>query len=158
MIRSKTLTAALIAMTLLFMAGCSGIYPYKSNLDSNLAVKTKTESGSLFTSIKARVDVYSVDKACKVTYLGSVDLKKPEVTIGLPANNPTYLNFIFSSSSFLANSKGSTGFDTYFKTRNGYEYIAEASYIDGIYDVILKEKKKGNNETQELEYRECKPE
>jgi len=158
MIRSKKLSTALVAISLLFMTGCSGIYPYKNNLDKNLSVKTKTESGSFFTSVKARVDIYSVDKVCKVAYQGSVDLKKPEVPIGLPVNSMTYLDFIFSSSSFLGNRKGVTGFHTYLTTQNGYEYIAEASYIDGIYNVILKEKKRGDNVTRELKYSECKPE
>ncbi len=151
-----THTALLLAY-LLFITGCSGIYPYKNNLSKNLLVNTKTDSGSIFSSVKARVDIYAVDNACKVTYKGTVDLKKPTVPVGLPQNSPIYLDFIFSHSGWLANKKGATGFDTFFKTRSGYEYIAEAHYTDGIYDVIMKEKKKGSKKARELAYGECKP-
>ncbi len=154
----KRLSLIVAALVLALLAGgCSGIFPYKNDLDKNLTVRTKTDSGSFFTSVKARVDIYSVDDACKVTYRGTVDLKRPEVAIGLPAGSPNYLDFVFSSSSFLANAKGSTGFDLFFVTRPGHEYVAEASYVDGIYDVILKERKNGSNKLRELDFGECRP-
>lgn len=149
------LFAALIL--LLFVTGCSGLFPYKNDLNKNLAVKTRTDSGSLFSGVKARVDIYSVDSSCNVTYRGTVDLKYSEVDIGLPPGEPNYLNFVFSSSNFFANTNSSTGFDLYFKVRPGYQYLAEASYIDGIYDVILKEKKRGSKSFLEVPYGECNP-
>ena len=153
------MTRTLLAFTAcaLLLSGCSGIFPYQNHLEKNLSVRTKTDSGSLFTSIKARVDVYTVDDACQLTYQGSVDLDRKEVPIGLPQNRKAYLDFIFSHSGFLSSRKGSTGFDVYFTTRHGFEYVAEAHYTEGIYDVVLKERKKGRKKMRELGYGECTP-
>jgi hypothetical protein len=149
----------LVALTLLLVtaSGCSGVYPYRNSLDKNLTVKTKVASGSIFTSVEARVDIYVADGDCNITYRGSVDLKRPEVDIGLPAGGANYLTFVFSSSTFLASHRGATGFDGYFRTRPGYEYVAEASYAEGIYDVILKEKMAGSSKLRELDFGECRP-
>ena len=146
-----------VLLCLLIITGCSGFYPYSNHLKKNLLVKTRTDSGSFFTSIKARVDIYTVDDACKLTYQGSVKLKSAEIPVGLPQNRPVFLDFIFSHSGFLSSKSGSTGFDTYFKTRSGYEYIAEAHYTDGIYDVVLKEKKIGSKKAREMPHGVCKP-
>jgi hypothetical protein len=146
-----------LVLLLMTASGCSGIHPYRNDLAKNLTVRTKTASGSYFTSVKARVDIYAVDPSCGTTYRGSVALQRPEVEIGLPASGANYLNFVFASSSFLAGAHGATGFDRYFQTRPGHAYIAEASYVEGIYDVILKEKKPGSKQLRELDFGECKP-
>jgi hypothetical protein len=149
----------LIALALLLVTagGCSGVHPYRSRHDKNLTVRTKIASGSVFTRVGARVDIYAVDEDCHTTYQGSVDLKEPEVDIGLPAGGANYLTFVFSNSTFLASHRGATAYDGYFRTRPGYEYVAEASYAEGIYDVILKERKAGSNQLRELEFGGCRP-
>jgi hypothetical protein len=154
---NKIVGCLILALLLITASGCSGPHPYSNNLDKNLTVRTKTASGSVLTSVKARVDIYAVDVACQFSYRGSVALQQPEVEIGLPAGGANYLNFVFSSSSFLAGAQGITGFDRYFTTRPGYEYIAEASYVDGIYNVILKERKAGSKRLRELDDGECTP-
>lgn len=154
---NRSVRALALVLLLATALGCSGLHPYKNNLDKNLVVRTKTASGSILTKVKARIDIYTVDDACDISYRGTVDLQRPEVAVGLPASGATYLNFVFSSSSFLAGAQGTTGFDTYLTTRPGYEYLAEASYVDGIYDVIFKEKKVGGNQLRELDYGECNP-
>ena len=146
-----------LATLLITASGCSGVYPYKNDLDKNLTVRTRLSSGSAFTSVKARLDIYGVDDACDRTYRGSVYLKRPEVEIGLPAGGANYLTFVFASSSCLAGTSGATGFDGYFRTRPGYDYIADARYDDGIYNVILKERKDGSNKLRELEFGGCTP-
>jgi len=146
-----------LALLLVTASGCSGLHPYRNTLDKNLTVRTKTDSGSILTSVKARVDIYTVDESCNLAYRGSVALQQPQVEIGLPAGGANYLNFVFSSSSFLAGARGATGFDRYFTTRPGYEYVAEASYVDGIYNVILKERKAGSKRLRELDDGECTP-
>jgi len=146
-----------LAGLLVVAGGCSGLHPYRSDLAKNLTVQTKTASGSIFTSLRARVDIYAVDDACQLSYQGSVQLQQPEVAIGLPPDRACYLNFVFSSSSFLASARGTTGFDTYVQTRPGYQYLAEASYLEGIYDVILTEQKAGGGKPRELDYGRCTP-
>jgi len=155
--RNRCVRLLVLAMLLVTAGGCSGIYPYKNDLDKNLTVRTKIASGSIFTSVEARVDIYTVDDACNITYRGSVELERPEVEIGLPAHGAHYLTFVFSNSTFLANHSGATGFDGSFRSRPGYEYLAEASYAEGIYDVILKERKTGGGKLRELDFGECTP-
>jgi len=146
-----------LALLLVTASGCSGLHPYRNTLDKNLTIRTKTDSGSILTSVKARVDIYTVDESCNLSYRGSIDLKRPVIEIGVPASGRCYLNFVFSTSTFLASAQGATGFDTYFKTRPGYTYIAEASYVDGIYNVILKEKKGDGGQLRELDDWACTP-
>jgi len=153
----KCATSILLGVALVFVVGCSGIKPYKNNLDKNLSVSTTTSSGSFFTSVDARVDIYAVDAACQLTYNGTIDLDRPQVEIGLPYNQQNYLNFVFTSSGFLSSSQGSTGFDAYLKTRSGFTYLAEVSYDNGIYDVIIKEKKVGGGKPKELAFIGCTP-
>ena len=146
-----------LALLLVTASGCSGLHPYRNTLDKNLTVRTKTVSGSILTSVKARVDIYTVDESCNLSYRGSVALQPPEVEVGLPTGTANYLNFVFSTSTFLASAQGATGFDRYFTTRPGYEYVAEASYVDGIYNVILKEKKGDGGQLRELDDGACTP-
>ncbi|MGD9367601.1 MAG: hypothetical protein PVH87_18015 [Desulfobacteraceae bacterium] len=155
--KTNHLFIAILALCLILLNACSGLHAYKNTMEKNLLVKTKTDSGSFFTSVKARVDIYAVDDTCKLTYLGTINLKNKEVPIGLPNSSPTYLDFVFSSSNFLANARGSTAFDVYLTPRSGYEYLAEASYLDGIYNVVIKERKTGSNQTKELEHKDCRP-
>jgi hypothetical protein len=155
--KTEYLVIAFMAVCLIMLSACSGLRPYANTMEKNLLVRTKTDSGSFFTSVKSRVDIYAVDDACKLTYLGTIDLKKKEVPIGILNSSPTYLDFVFSKSNFLANASGSTSFDVYLTPRSGYEYLAEASYLEGIYDVTIKEKKIGSNTMKELEMKDCLP-
>lgn len=144
---SLTIAIAIISMTL---AGCSGIYRYKNNYEKNLLVSTVTESGSFLTSVDARVDIYTIDKSCKIGYQGSLDLGKGQTGIGLPQNRPAFLQFIFSSSGLLASRRGSTSYDIYFTPRSGHEYFANARYVDEIYAVSLQQKNLTSGEIQAM--------
>lgn len=155
--KTKHLIIAFMAVCLIMLSACSGLRPYKNTMEKNLLVRTKTDSGSFFTSVKSRVDIYAVDDACKLTYQGTINLKNKEVPIGIPNSSPTYLDFVFSSSNFLANARGSTAFNVYLTPRSGHEYLAEASYLEGIYNVIIKEKKIGSSNMEELELKDCRP-
>ena len=95
--------------------------------------------------------------ACKNNYQGTVNLNKKRVSVGIPNEGASYLNFVFLRSGFLSNSSGSSAFDVYFTPRNGCEYLAEVSYLDGIYDVIIKEKRIGSNQMKELVPKDCRP-
>ena len=64
-----------------FLAGCSGIKTYQNTLDKNLHIKTETYSGSMFSKVRAAVDIYRVDADCKTEYEGTVQLKNPSVVV-----------------------------------------------------------------------------
>lgn len=121
------------------LASCSGIKTYPNNLEQNVFISTTTNSGSVFTSINATVDIYRVKPDCTLVYQGTVQLDKPSVTVGLPADKFSYLVFGFASSSFLASSNSSISSETLLKPRRGYQYQIDVSYIDNIYNVELRE-------------------
>lgn len=137
------------------MAGCSGIRPYPNDLAKNMRIQTETKSGSVFSSLRASVDIYKVDKNCQVDYQGTVRLDKPSVMVGMPQNKLGYVVVRFNSSCFLCGSSSSMRQEILLKPRRGYNYDVKVKYIDDIYDVRIMEKhpqksKKG----RELEHRD----
>ena len=123
-----------------FLAGCSGLKPYPDNLTRNLDIHTRTESGSIISNTRASLDVYSVGTGCIAEYEGSIALSASTVSVGLPANRPSYLAFRFNSTSFLASSSSVTSYNTLFTPRQDQRYNADVSYIDNIYNVVIREK------------------
>ncbi|MDH5485339.1 MAG: hypothetical protein OEY43_08920 [Gammaproteobacteria bacterium] len=149
----KSTFILLCLVSLLSACSGSGIKPYSSDLKHNIQVKTKTSTASYFSSIKARLDIYQVDKGCKVIYQGSVKLDKPVVNTGIPQARNNYLVFNFASSSFLGGSS-SISYDTLLKTRKGYSYDIEVSYADNIYNVELFERGKKKSARRAIEIKE----
>ena len=129
---------AVLLMAVIFLAGCSLTRPYANTPQKNLTIRTTTESG-LLSSVRASVDIYEVDDACQTEYLGTVKLRKPQVKVGIPASKTSYLVFVFASSSFLANSSGTTSYDTLLKPQTDYGYNIDVSYKDDIYNVVMRE-------------------
>jgi hypothetical protein len=121
------------------MNGCAGIRPYPNSLDKNLHILTETESGSLFSKVRATVNIYQVDTNCKAEYKGTLKLNNPSVAVGIRPDSLTYLVFEFAGYSFLANSSSRISYDTMLKTRTGYNYKIKVSYIDDIYNVDIRE-------------------
>jgi hypothetical protein len=48
-------TVAIILLACL-LAGCSGLKPYPDTFEKNLHLHTQTDSGSLFSSVRAAID------------------------------------------------------------------------------------------------------
>jgi hypothetical protein len=154
----KLIFSLLCLSILLSACSSSGIKPYSSELKNNIQVRTKTSTESYFSSIKARVDIYQVDKDCKVNYQGSVKLDKPVVDIGIAEARNSYLVFGFASSSFLGGDS-SISYDTLLKPRKGYTYEIEVSYADNIYNVEMFElgrKKSVKRQIETAELDACK--
>lgn len=131
----------LILPFLLVSIGCSNLKTYPKNLAKNVFIKTKTESGSAISSVKARMDIHDVDAKCELKYLGTVKLDKKKKKVGLKGNNVTYLDFVFLTSGFFSSSSSATRFSTAVKIRKNYIYNVLVSYIDDIYDVEIWEKR-----------------
>ena len=83
--------------------------------------------------------MYSLDPDCGADYEGTIELSPSTVSVGLPADRPSYLVFRFSSASFLAGSSSVTRYDTVFTPRQGRHYDAVVSYVDDIYNVTIRE-------------------
>lgn len=140
-------------LSVLLLAGCSGVKTYPDMASKNVHVRTKLVEERMFGSIRADLDIYSVDKKCEAQYLGTVELDKASVDFGIPPGQQTYLVFVFSSKGMLGSAKGSTTYATLLQPRAGFEYRAEVRYLDDIYNVDLIETQPGKKSGRELEPR-----
>lgn len=135
------------------LAGCSSITPYPDTLPENMRVQTMIDSGSMMTSVIADFDISRVNAQCQTDYQGRVHLDKPEVRVGLAADQPLYLGFVFTSKGFLSSSTSSVFYDTLLIPRTGYEYVAQVRYVRSVYDVVIRETRPGSTVSRVVERR-----
>lgn len=138
------------------LVGCSGKYTYPDTLAKNLHIQTETESGSIFSSVRAALGVYQVDDQCKIEYQGTVDLDGRPVSVGIPSGRPSYLVFEFASSSFLANSRRSISYETLLLPVAGRDYDIKVSYMDDIYNVEIRESRPGDAVVRNIERKDLR--
>lgn len=144
--KSRLATLA-CALALAQLAGCAGprLKPYPDNLADdpaakNLSIRTSTSSGSAFSSVRAALDVHSVDAQCRTRYLGTVALDKPSVAVGIPPGRWSYLVFDFATSGFLGGTRGRISRETLLKPRADNRYEIDVTYRDDLYNVVIREK------------------
>jgi hypothetical protein len=141
------------------LAGCAGAPPYKSDLPPNLNVRTKLSSPSVLLtpalggSFEADLHVTSVDRRCQKNYRGSVRLDAPAVSVGIPADQPSYLVFEFSGSSAPARGSASSTYSTLLTPRNGYQYDVDVVYAGQMYSVTVHERNPRSGARREVERR-----
>ena len=124
---------ALAGLALALMAGCSGLRPYPDTSGfKNLTIRTNA------SKVRAELDVHSVDPHCRAPYIGTVELDKPTVTVGIPTDAWSYLKFDFASSSLLRGSHRMTK-ATLLRARAGHRYEVDVKDRDDIYDVVIRE-------------------
>ena len=138
------------------LVGCSGKYTYPDTLAKNLHIQTETESGSIFSSVRAALGVYQVDDQCRIEYQGTVDLDGRPVSVGIPSGRPSYLVFEFASSSFLANSRRSISYETLLLPVAGRDYDIKVSYMDDIYNVEIRESRPGDAVVRNIERKDLR--
>lgn len=141
---------AVMLVAAVALAGCSGKFTYPNTHAKNLRIHTQTDSGSMFSSVRAAVGIYGVDAGCRIEYEGTVDLDETSRSVGLPADRPSYLVFEFASASFLANSRRSITYETLLKPLPGHRYDVEVSYRDDIYNVEIREMRPGGAPARRL--------
>jgi hypothetical protein len=134
---SGELGALLLAASLL--AGCSGLKPYPDAAAKNLLIRTETSSGSMLSKVRAVVHVHEVDASCRTQYQGTVQLAESTVEIGLPVDRVSLVAFVFNTTASFGGSSGSIRVEHLLKPRAGYAYQAKLSYVDAIYDVVVRE-------------------
>ena len=135
------------------LASCSGIKTYPNSLEKNLQVRTSTESGSIFSSVRASLSISRVDAQCQTYYEGTVKLGKGAVEVGVPVERWSYLVFDFSSSGLLSSTSSTMGHATLLKPRPGYRYDIEVTYRDDIYNVVIRESRTGTNVGRDIALR-----
>ena len=135
--------AALVcAVALAFLAGCasSGLMPYPNEMPGkNLRIRTATSATSTFSSVRAALAVHSVDAQCRTRYLGTVELDKPSVTVGIPDDRWSYLVFEFASAGFLGGTRGRISRGMLLKPQADHQYEIDVTYLDDMYNVVLRE-------------------
>ncbi len=136
-ILNKTFFPFVLITIILLVQGCSELKPYPPQKYKNLTISTDISSDSLFSSVNAEVDIFSINKSCNKEYKGALYLDNASISTGLESNTMHYLSFIFSSSSFLWNNNSSTNYPFFIKPKNGYTYDFVVSYKDSIYNVEL---------------------
>ena len=135
------------------LTACSGIKTYPNGLDKNLQVRTSTDSGSIFSSVRASLSISRVDAQCQTYYEGTVKLGKGAVEVGVPVERWSYLVFDFSSSGLLSSTSSTMGHATLLKPRAGYRYDIDVTYRDDIYNVVIRESRTGTREGREIALR-----
>ena len=149
---NRYIIVLLLAFSLL--TGCSGIKTFQNTLYKNLHIKTETDSGSIFSKVRAAVDIYRVNADCKTEYEGTIQLKNPSVDVGIPSGRLSYLVFVFASSRFLSSSSSMITYNTLLKPRDGYYYDIKVSYIDDIYNVVIRETHPRKKKSREIELKD----
>jgi hypothetical protein len=147
----RTVPGALACAAALLAAACAGGNPYPDNVaPNNFSIKTSS-------SARAALGVHRVDAQCRTEYLGTITLDKASAEIGIPAERWSYLVFDFSTSGLFTKQTRTT-LETLLKPRAGYQYEANVSYRDDIYNVVIREQSPRGawREVQLLDLAACK--
>lgn len=129
------------------LSGCAGVKHYEDRSLKNIEAVIEKEQGSVFSGTDASIEIYSVDKSCKLTYLGVVENQQSRFDFGLDEDKMAYVHFVFQSSGLFSNNS-SMSYGSLLKPRKGYRYQLKASYIEGIYNLEIFEKRKGRKPRQ----------
>jgi hypothetical protein len=146
----------IIILLLVFslLIGCSGIKTYPNTADKNLYITTETDSGSMLSKVRTAVDIYRVDSDCKTEYEGTVQLKSRSVDIGIPPGRLIYLVFVFSRAGFFSSSSSKITYGGLMKLNADYLYDVKVSYVDDIYNVVIRETNPRKKKSREIELKD----
>ena len=145
--------AAALLLAAVSLIGCSGLRTYPNDLEKNLVIRTNTDAGSMFSKVRADVEIFGINANCETEYHGTVSLNKPSVEVGIPPEKLSYMVFVFSNSSFLFGSSSTMRHETLLKARAGHTYDIEVSYIDDIYNMAISEKRPGAPKARKIALR-----
>jgi len=133
------------------LSACSGIKTYDNSATKNLYVRTATDSGSWFSSVRTAVDIHRVSAKCSTEYEGTVQLAHATTEIGLPPERWSRLVFVFATSSFFANRSGTVTYETLLKPRPHHRYDVTVSYRNDMYHVVIREVPPNRSTGRELD-------
>lgn len=152
--------AILAALVPVFIGGCASVKPYPNTLDKNVRIRSETVAGSPLFRIKTALAVHRVDERCQLELEGVVDINQPAVSLGLPSNRWSYLDFTFSNSSSAAESANSISRETLFRPRAGYRYDIAITYRKDAYHVEIREISAKGGAGRAVQFRDisvCRP-
>ena len=145
--------AAAVLLAAVGLTGCSSLKPYPNDLEKNLVIRTDADAGSMFSKVRADVDIFGINADCETEYRGTVSLNESSVEVGIPPDKLSYMVFVFSNSSFLLGSSSTMSHETLLEARTGYSYDIKVSYIDDIYNVAISEKHPREPEARKIALR-----
>ena len=141
-------------------AGCSGLKPYPNDLTTkNVAIRTTTNAGSMFSSVTVELDVHGVDAtSCGARYLGTLQLDRSPVALGIAPERGSVLTFRFLSAGFLGGSRSSVSREVFIAPGPDQRYEIDVSYRDDLYDVVVRERLRSGalREVAALDPRTCR--
>jgi hypothetical protein len=135
-----------VCLAALALAGCSGIKTYPNTLPKNLHVTAKVDSGTVVD-----LDMHRLNARCGIAHEGRLAMDSGAVDVGLRVDETIYLDFVFASKTFLSSSVNVTRYSTLFTPRSGYDYRAQVTYSKGIYNVQIRETRKGGSAGREID-------
>lgn len=129
-------------MMLLILTACnSNVKRYQKSLPKNLTIKLISSSGSIFKSVHASLDIYSLDPNCNQIYEGRVEINNRPKIIGLKQNQYSYLVFHFKTK--VLRNYSTIKQSGYLLPRSNYKYVIRMSYKDKIYNVAVSQFRDG---------------
>ena len=128
----KTFQFMPIALAALFLIGCSAVRPFHEAPERNLHVRVKLKDDD--AKIRADLDLFAKVDKCNDSYIGSVELNKPVMDIGLPIGKELHLTYSVTRNSF-SGGRRTLNFLSSLTPRPGYEYYADLSWVDGMYNL-----------------------
>ncbi|MGQ0666428.1 MAG: hypothetical protein ACT4O4_05275 [Nitrospiraceae bacterium] len=150
----RALFVVVVCWTMTCLAGCSGVKAYPNQLEKNLHVQTGVASGSLFSAVRAAVDIHRLGPDCSTDCEGTVQLNSPTIDFGIPSNRWSRLVFVFASYSFWGNRSGTISYETLLKPHVGYHYPIKVTYRDDQYNVVIQETRPGSPVSREIEHKD----
>ena len=144
--RREYFASLVILLVALQIGGCaSNTKPYRADLPQNLEVISNIES------VEAVLHIYSSGKQCESVYLGSVNLDRNSLQLGIDSGRPSHLVIGFSSSSFWSSSSGYIDYGVTFVPGKAYHYEIDVSYNDSIYNITVNEINRANGSKREMQ-------
>jgi hypothetical protein len=148
---------AIVAIALI-LTGCSGLKTYTNDAAKNAVIRVRTDPGTLLTQRAIDLDLYAVDSACRATYLGSLELRDPQIEVGLPLDGRILLAYVFSRSAVIGTS-GTTVIEMLLQPQRGHRYEFEVSYMKAGYSATGLDFGPGQGQGSHIEHsrlRDCK--
>lgn len=139
------ITSYVVLFAALVISGCaSNIKPYRADLPVNLEVISNIES------VEAALHIHGLGKQCESAYMGSVNLDKNRLQLGINTEQPSLLVVAFSSTSFWGNSSGYIDYGITLVPGKAYRYEFDVSYIEDIYNIIVYEINRATGKRREM--------
>lgn len=124
----------LLCLAALLFSGCSDIKTYQDTPDKNLHVHVKLKDDD--ERITGYLNLFAETSKCHFDYVGSVELNKSVVDIGLPPGKNLQMTFDVTRSSILGGTHDMK-LSAALRVRAGYNYYAKFSWVDGMYDLKM---------------------